>query len=268
MSEYKISSSYNDTPVEVQWTDNDLIRTLCTYQLNSDYWQLDPGDPDTPYVYTFTNDQMISELEAHLAVRLERYGQYLINNDVTKIISVGPGMSTFEAAVAKLNPNCHICLVDKSEVTYPDKFSYEESPLVFGLPPGYAEWGFRNSYDAINDVFSTSGIDSARYSILDPSENWSDADVVISIFSWMWEYPKETYWEKAMQGLKTGGKLICTLKFIPDRDVAAEITAVIGSQPVVIPWLLENGGIPTPYLPSLTVVDGVYGGVYVWTKTT
>jgi len=274
MANHKISSTYNNTPVEVKWTNNDAIRTMITYQVQSDHWPIDeidtsiPWDELPPHEFTFTDEQMLSELEAHLAVRLERYGKYLIDENPKKIISIGPGLSTFEAAVCKLNSDCHMYLVDRSEITYPEKFLHAENPIVNSVSPGYVDWGFRNSFGIVEDIFAATDINTTRFTELDPTDSWpdGDVDVVLSIFSWMWEYPKETYWQKAIRSLKTGGKLICTLKFIPDRDVVTEITNALGSEPVVIPWLIDEWNLDDAHKSHLTVVNGAYGGVYVWTK--
>jgi hypothetical protein len=67
-----------------------------------------------------------------------------------------------------------------------------------------------------------------------------------------------------MSSLKVGGKLILDVRTLPDRDIVAEISKDMNSEPVAhyfdvkLPAHIDNLPAPTPGVPV--------GGRFMWTR--
>ena len=57
-------------------------------------------------------------------------------------------------------------------------------------------------------------------------------DCITSYLSYCWHYPKDMYWDLVMSKLKMGGRLILDVRTLPNRDIIAEISKDMNSEPV------------------------------------
>jgi hypothetical protein len=180
------------------------------------------------------------------------------NVDITKlkkIVDVGSGVSTPDLLASKFNPDAEFYLVDKAEFTRHTNGLYYQDVH-----------GHYNSWSVVEDCINSSGLDRNKFNFLDPNDVWpTDVDLVLSTFSWCWHYPKETYWNKVMSSLKIGGHLLVDVLNLPDRDVVKEISYEFSSVPTVISRMKMDPHLNT-FKGHLTVKDGYYGGLYLWTR--
>ena len=49
----------------------------------------------------------------------------------------------------------------------------------------------------LEDILKTNKINLDNFTILDPADDWPNKlDLIMSSYSYMWHYPKDTYWDK------------------------------------------------------------------------
>jgi hypothetical protein len=186
----------------------------------------------------------------------QNMGAFNLPNGAT-ILDIGAGASVVDLLLYSYIPDSKFYLLDKDE--WGIKFLDNNLPTVC-----FSEsYPFYNSWDVVKDAIITSGFDSSRFEFLNPCSSFPEqVDAVTSYFSWCFHYPKELYWNKVMQSLKYGGKLILDVRLLADKNVIEEISEQLGSNPVTIPF---------PKLPNYvdsypTVVEGISGYRCMWEK--
>jgi hypothetical protein len=89
-----------------------------------------------------------------------------------------------------------------------------------------------------------------------------DTDLIMSSYSWCFHYPKETYWQKVRDSLKTGGKLFLDVRLLQDRNMIQEINEEFKSLPTLIPIPESPAYLDNPP----TLIPGVVGYRCLWIK--
>jgi hypothetical protein len=191
--------------------------------------------------------------------RIQNYWNRIIPNidisNLKKVVDIGSGVSAPDLLASKCNPNTEFYLVDKSE------YSRKYNGIYYQDVHGHY-----NSWNVVEDCINSSGLNRSKFNFLDPNDEWPmDVDLVLSTFSWCWHYPKETYWNKVLSSLKIGGMLLVDVINLSDRDVVKEISDELGSVPIVVTKMKMNPHLKY-FEDQLAVVDGNYGGFYLWTR--
>lgn len=159
--------------------------------------------------------------------------------DDAKIIDIGSGVAVIDLLLASYLPQSKFYLVDKEGFNFQKGIFYDKNY------PEYHNWS------PVKDAITATGIDPSRFVMLNEHENFpEEVDCITSYLSWGWHYPKDTYWKKTLDSLKIGGKLVMDIRSLPDRDVVAEISEDLKSEPIVrwfdikLPAHIDN--LPSP----------------------
>jgi SAM-dependent methyltransferase len=183
-----------------------------------------------------------------------RFKQGLFNiPDNSKILDIGCGVAVIDLLLAQYLPESQFYLLDKEGFNFYPGVYYDSNY------PEYHNWG------PVIDAIKTTNLDRQRFNILNPTEEWpNDLDVITSYLSYCWHYPKDIYWDKIINSLKIGGKLILDIRTLADRDIIGEITEDMKSEPVIhwfdikLPAHIDNMPAPAPDTPV--------GGRFMWTR--
>ena len=119
------------------------------------------------------------------------------------VLDVGSGIGINDLILYNYDKTCKLNMLDR-DVGWQN---------LKGMSPeflnGYNEdYIFYNSRNITSHAISCNGYDPNRFNYMTPEDEWEEYDLIISNWSWAWHYPLETYWEKAYNHLKPGGKLI------------------------------------------------------------
>lgn len=183
-----------------------------------------------------------------------RFDQGIYNlPDNAVIIDIGAGMSVTDLLISQYLPNSKFYLVDKEEVVVGKNIWYD------------SDYPFYNSWSPLLDGIRTTDIDPSRFTLLSPESNFpKQVDCITSYLSYCWHYPKEVYWDRVMESLKIGGKLVLDVRHLIDRDVVDEISQDLHSTPTVqyfpnlMPLSIDDYPTPDPNKPC--------GGRYMWVR--
>jgi len=183
-----------------------------------------------------------------------RFNQGLFNiPDESVIMDIGSGVAVIDLLLAQYLPQSKFYLLDKDGFNFRKGVYYDKD---------YPEY---NSWDPVRDAIDATGLDPKRFTFMSPDSSWPEqVDVITSYLSYGWHYPKETYWDKVLETLKIGGKLILDLRTLADRDVIGEISEDMKSEPIVrwfdikLPAHIDNMPAPQEGMPV--------GGRFMWTR--
>lgn len=141
------------------------------------------------YVNEDDLEQFLSVVSSNLTKRFQEREQLGVLDDLNKdsvIIDIGAGTGWFDIAMSKYIGGGKFIMVDKQEWTY-----------------GYAatQWSknyeFYNDWGVFEDLVENSNIDKNNFVQITPEDEWpEDPDLIFSGFSYLWHYPKETYWDR------------------------------------------------------------------------
>lgn len=179
-------------------------------------------------------------------------------NTINRIIDVGSGVGLFDLTLSQCNANTEFYLVDKSIVNIEKNIKYYSREN---------NHGFYNSWPVIFDIIKNSNLNIKKFKFLSPDNQWpKDVDLIVSLNSWCWHYPKEVYWNKMIDSLKIGGYLILDVLDLNDRNMVSEISEEMSSNPTVTLRTVANP-LSHPFLNELTISDdNSFGGCYCWQR--
>lgn len=148
-------------------------------------------------------------------------------SDGDKILDIGSGISVVDLLLYSYIPNSTFYLLDNQG--WDEKFAEPGIPSV-----SYSEkYPFYHSWDPVSDAIKTSKFDPDRFIFLNSDSKFpEDLDVVTSYLSWCFHYPKEVYWDKVIDSLKIGGKLIVDIRPLHNKDIMGEISESFKSNPI------------------------------------
>lgn len=169
------------------------------------------------------------------------------------VVDVGSGVAIFDLLLSQCT-DANFYLVDKSAL---DKF--------FPVQYSADKHGFYNSWNVVTDAITTSNLDPARFNFVSPTDEWPEQiDMIVSMHSWCWHYPKDNYWSKAIANLKSGGYLVLDILNLADRDTAQEITDELKANPISVVPLTPRPN--HPFSTSHVMKNGSHGSTYIWVK--
>jgi SAM-dependent methyltransferase len=240
---YSLTVKTDRGPLTVKWNDADNLAKWSNMQAGL-YLQ-DTNSLQTFYEHFPRWYQMFWDA---------RFNQGLFNlADDAVIIDIGSGIAVIDLLLALYLPKSKFYLVDKEGFNFQKGVYYDKD---------YPEY---NSWEPVKDAISATGIDHNRFVMQSPKEDFpTEVDCITSYLSWGWHYPKETYWQRAFDSLKVGGKLILDIRTLPNRDVVGEISETMKCDPVAkwfdikLPEHIDNLPAPSEGTPV--------GGRFMWTK--
>jgi len=116
----------------------------------------------------------------------ERLGMFDNLNKDSVIVDIGAGTGWFDIAISKYINGGKFFMIDKQEWSY-----------------GYADahWhdepNFYNDWAVFENFVENSDVNRNSFNLITPDDNWPEhVDLVFSGYSYLWHYPKETYWSK------------------------------------------------------------------------
>jgi SAM-dependent methyltransferase len=181
--------------------------------------------------------------------------------NVKKIIDVGSGLGAIDILSSQLMPNTDFYLVDRDCITVTNKSNYFSHSMI---DTNYH--GFYNSFDTIKDAAEQSLEDPSKINFLDPIDDWPDEiDIVFSLFSWMWHYHKDVYWDRLLKSLKVGGFLIIMINLRDgENSTINKISQDLGSYPLYIQEVSHGPENPDYYLSGADKV--IHRACYIWQR--
>lgn len=168
----------------------------------------------------------------------------------SSILDIGGGVGLLDIVLLKyLGDDSISFILDKTAMTKKNKH--------WG-----ADHGFYNNKDVTLDLIKSNNIGSNQLKFIDPTEDWPEKlDLIMSNNSYMWHYPKETYWNKIRPYALANCKMAFDIFNRQDTDYVKEIEEDINRIGVV-------AYRPSPaihwYKDEIYEVQGTYGRSVAW----
>ena len=209
---YNLSIDTSKDVIHLSWKDVESLAFYCTLQAGQF------GKPSNLFSKQLFFENF-STFYQKLWTLTESLGAFDIPND-SVILDIGSGVGVMDLILAKFMPNSTIYLLDKEELNLKKDVYYDN------------DYFFYHNWDPVNDAITSSEINLDQIKIISPDDEWpKQIDCITSYFSWCMHYPKETYWQKVVDCLKPGGKLLLDVRNLNDRDVVSEISKEFKSNP-------------------------------------
>jgi SAM-dependent methyltransferase len=239
--------------INLCWSDE--LQLKSTFKLQTGGSRTWKNAPDT-------NEHLISRMKNSIDKNYQRVFEH--NNidifSINKLVDIGCGISLLDLSLHQINPAIEFHLVDKSEISVTTESKY------FSFENNH---GFYNDWRVVEDCIKTTSLDATKFFMHDPDDIWpNDVDVILSMYSYCWHYPKEVYWKKVLSSLKLGGYLILDILNLKDQSVVEEISDVFGSKPISqMKYLYDYSKTEThPYINEFSIIDGSYGGLHCFQR--
>lgn len=142
-----------------------------------------------------------------------------IDNTCT-VLDIGSGIGVLDLILYKYLDGGTFLLVDKSQ--------FDKEKMMAG------QWsndhGFYNDWSFFEEIAKCSKINNKNFTCLDPLDNWpKKIDLITSTYSYLWHYPKDTYWSKIKPYAISGTSLCFDIANRP-KNIADEISFEIKKQ--------------------------------------
>ena len=240
---YSLTVNSDRGPLTVKWQDANTLARWSNIQAGLYLQQT--NSLQTFYEYFPRWYQMFWDARA-------KQGLFNIADD-SIILDIGSGVAVIDLLLASYLPKSKFYLLDKE--------GFEFYPGVY-YDPNYPEY---NSWSPVRDAISATKLDPSRFNMISPGDVIEEqVDCITSYLSYCWHYPKDMYWDLVMSKLKMGGRLILDVRTLPDRDIIAEISKDMNSEPVAhyfdikLPAHIDNMPAPDPNQPV--------GGRFMWVR--
>ena len=259
------SLSWNDIPNLVRYAvaqnyslctlpREEIFKNASNIKLNSD---------------TFTEEIFFGNLQKIVQLNyIDRYTQY-IPKDTKKIISVGCGISNYELLLSKIYTGLELFLVDKHQLNTFEGYPTQKTKLSILTKEDYFSSGqFYHSWDVVSDAIEASNLNKEKYNFLNPEDNWpADVDVVMSLYSWCWNYPFEMYSDRLLNSLKIDGTLILEIQNLPnDFEQQKRISEILGSEPTIHQIYKQAPHTGYSNIHRNLNENNEWGGLYIWKR--
>ena len=223
---------------ELDWSDLDALKRCYKIQVASNRWP---------------TEDFFAVMKSVVEWNWNRIVPHLNLVKIKKVVDVGSGVAIFDLMLSQyIDAVFH--LVDKSA------FESGAGPVYYS-----DNHGFYNSWNVVTDAIRTSGLAADRFNFIGPVDEWpTEVDLVISMHSWCWHYPKDTYWKKALHSLKTGGYLVLDIIHLPNRDMITEISNEFGVAPILTTPLFPRQN--HPFTKWHVLKNGSHGTTCIWVK--
>lgn len=238
-----VNSIIQNQNISLSWSNQEKLLKIFNFQTRNN----------------FNLENLVSNISGNIQWNYNRIFAYnsIAVNMLNNVLDIGSGISLTDLAIAKLNPNINFYLLDESKIDYKKHWQYFSKEN---------KHGFYNDWDVVLDCINNSALDSKKFTFLNPNSMWPEnLDLIMSLNSWCWHYPKEVYWRQTLNSLKIGGFLVLDILNIPNRDLILEISEELKSKPnYVLRYLPTN--YKHPFIDELTLINNSYGGCYCWTR--
>lgn len=119
----------------------------------------------------------------------EQLGVYDNIDHKSVVLDIGSGVGIFDIILYKYLGGGTFYLLDKSEVHHGNMTSGQWND----------DHGFYNDWNMFKDIINHNDVDASAFITLDPDDEWpSEINLIMSSYSYMWHYSKETYWDKIL----------------------------------------------------------------------
>ncbi len=246
METHNINFSLNNFPIFLSWDKS-------KYHVLKKFYMLQTG----PFLWNVKDDEFFLKMKNLIEWNFNRslFDSNIDISKIKKVLDVGSGLSLFDLTLSQMNPDIDFYLLDKSDFKKKISQYYSKNNTH----------GFYNLWFLVDDCIKHSNLNSKKFNKLSPDDNWpTELDLVISLNSWCWHYPKEVYWEKMISSLKIGGYLILDVLNLKDKSVVDEITNELG--PVISSSLRPLSMSNHPFKHEFNIVDNNVGGCYCWQR--
>lgn len=246
-----LSYSFYNKVVNLSWKNDKEFQHIYMLQTGPAFWT------------KYWKDKNFFIKRVHNVIKWNFQRTIFSNNidiySLNSVLDVGSGVGLFDIILSKINTNCKFYLLDKSLISplgiHRQYFSYENNH------------GFYNNWSVVNDIIETSNANLQQFDFLSPESVWPEnLDLVISMNSWCWHYPKDVYWDKLLASLKIGGYLILDVLNLKDRDMAGEITEELKSVPIAVPRTLPTDKTHSNIDEFTINGNNIYGYCYCWKR--
>lgn len=240
---YTLEITTDKGPISVKWKNVEELAKYATLQSG-----LFGGVSDKLTKQTFFDHfQNWSQREWDRRFKMQSFNLA----DSPTIIDIGSGVAVIDLLLYSYLPNSKFYLIDKDAVEFVRDIYYSKDY------PFYNQWG------PVIDAIESSGFDSSRFAMQGPEDPWPEADCITSYYSWCFHYPKEVYWQKTLDSLKVGGKLILDVRYLKDKNTVEEISNEFKCDPIIF----EYANTIPKWIDDFKDSDpGVLGHRCVWTR--
>jgi hypothetical protein len=240
---YTLTIDTDKGPVSVKWKNVEELAKYATLQSG-----IFGGVSDRLTKQTFFNYfQNWSQREWDRRFKMQCFQL----NDNPTIIDVGSGIAVVDLLLYRYLPTSKFYLVDKDAVEFERNIFFSEN------------YPFYNQWAPVRDAIDASEFDASRFVMQGPDAVWPESDCITSYYSWCFHYPKETYWQKTLDSLKIGGKLILDIRYLKNKDVVGEISEEFKCDPIVF----EYANTIPKWIDDFKDADpSILGHRCVWTR--
>lgn len=147
----------------------------------------------------------------------QSFGIYdLVKNPV--IVDVGAGTATMDMFLHKYLPSSKFYLVDK------DKWTNDNIGSADNMC-------WKHDWSVAEDAIISNGFDKNNFVFLNQNDDWSfKSDLVMSSMAWGMHFHKTDYWQRCIDSLKVGGKLVLDVNAHWLKSITEEIDEAFESK--------------------------------------
>lgn len=211
--QYDMTVETKKGPLTLSWEYAGELAFFTMFQIGS-------GNHGPPRMQTlYDHHQELRQIEWNNFEEIIDF-DYLIHT--ANILDIGSGVGINDLLLSMYLPNATFTLADKNEWS---QLGTKTRDYMNGYNEEYI---FYNNWNVFEDAVKTTGLNRERFTLIDPSDEWGEYDMILSTWSYAWHYPLDTYWDKTLKALKPGGYLI--LDVAREEDVK-KITETLGVLP-------------------------------------
>jgi len=180
--------------------------------------------------------------------------------DNSKVIDIGSGNSVLDLLLHQYTPGSEFYLIDRNN--FITKLKNPQYPTIKNPC-------WQHSWSIVEDAIHASKLDRNKFHFLDVEDDWPvEVDMITSYMAWCMHFPKELYWNKVLQSLKKGGRLLVDVNILWESELIEEISDELGCRHTVI-MSVPTKPIVNPYRESSNVLrDDLHISAYrcSWTR--
>jgi hypothetical protein len=229
-NEYSITIETEKGPITIKW--NDVQSLAANWFMQTGSWMKNPN------LQTF-----FDFFPMWVNYNWWQNSQRNVYNlpDHSKIIDIGAGNSVIDLLLHKYIPGSELYLVDRNSFVSTKKtveHPTRENPC------------WLHSWSTVEDAIDASNIDRSKFHFLDVDDEWNmEVDMITSYMAWCMHFPKQIYWQRVLQSLKIGGRLLVDVNIGWEKELIEEISDELHCRHTVISSIpikkIFNADIPT-----------------------
>jgi len=174
-------------PLTVKWNNVQKLAASWLTQTNGH------GNGEVSLSNFFKNFDLYHNKMWHLN---QSFGVYNLPKDPV-IIDVGAGTSTMNMFAHRYLPSSKFYLVDKNQWIVTDSISTVNNMC------------WKHDWSVVEDAITASSFDKNNFVFLNQDDEWNfESDLITSSMAWGMHFHKNDYWQRCVNSLKIGGKLV------------------------------------------------------------